>query len=182
MNEKKIDIIMFEDIDWGWINQNVEFSRQFHIKGKPYQDADLYIALNEKSQDQSYFENFAGKILLLTRGYHYSFANYNTNENYLKQHFTADIATNPEAAIKKLLLKRGDIALATRSLLNNYIKANPSDKDKFFICDRKDGIYDMLIIVGRHSPVSKNEIDNLLLQLEKTELLDNFFKENNLTD
>ncbi len=179
---KEIDIIMFEDIDWGWTNQNVEFSRQFHINGKPYQDADLYITLKEKGRNQSYFENFAGKKLLLTRGYHYSFANYNTNEKYLKQHFNAEIATNPEAAIKKLLVKRGDVALATRSLLKNYIKTNPSDKDKFLICDREEGIYDMLIIIGRHSPVSKNEIDNLLLQLEKTELLNNFFKEHNLTD
>ncbi len=182
MNEKRIDILIFEDIDWGWANQNVEFSRQFYINGKPYQDADLYIALKEKGRNQSYFDNFAGKKLLLTRGYHYSFANYNANEKYLKQHFNAEIATNPKASIKKLLLKRGDIALATKSLLENYIKANPSNKDKFLICDRKDSIYEMLIVVGRHSPVSKYEIDKLLLKLEKTELLNNFFKENNLTD
>ena len=182
MKNKNIDIMIFEDTMWEWSGKNVGFSNQFVINGIPFHDGELYVALKEKTQNQSYFNNLKDKKLLITHGYHYSFANFNSDEAFLKSNFNVDICLDPEGVIKKLLKYRGDIGLIDKALLNRYIKNNPQDKDKFFVSKKLDAEYHFVFIVGNHSPITKKQINMLISKLEKNGKLDAFFKKNYLIE
>ncbi len=177
-----VDIILFEDANWDWKGRDVLFSNQFAIKGVPYKDGELFVALKEKTTDQKYFDNLKDKKILITLGYHYAFTNFSTDDNYLKKHFDLDICPDPEGIIKKLLKNRGDIGLISQSLLKQYTLKNPQDKDKFFIATKMDSVYSLLIVIRKNGSISKNQIDFILDKLDKDGLAEKFFKEQHLID
>ncbi len=48
--------------------------------------------------------------------------------------------------------------------------------------DQPDSIYNVAIIIGKHSPLNKQKMDILLEDLEKKGKLTEFFKKENISD
>lgn len=182
MAERKIDMIMFEDPQWGWENSPVTFSNPLMIQGEPYRDYDLYVALRKPDRDARFFDTLKGKALLLTRGYHYRFAQYNADEQFIKSQYNAYFVDDPEKVITMLLNKRADIGLVTRSLLLRYIANHPEDRDRFFIADEADNVNNLMMVVGVHAPIRKNEFDQLLEDLQASGALEKLFRQHHLLE
>ena len=68
---------IFENPQWGWQDIDAE------AVDMRLEDAELFVARKEALRDQSYFEQLEGKRLALYRGYHYGFAQFNSDPEFL---------------------------------------------------------------------------------------------------
>ncbi len=86
---------MFEDKNWGWKNKNISPSKVI-LKG-----GEVYIANSDTAKNQSYFENIKGRSIAAFLGYHYGFAGFNADEQYLKNNFKIELSSTHQGNIKK---------------------------------------------------------------------------------
>ncbi|MGL1900587.1 MAG: hypothetical protein OCC49_00535 [Fibrobacterales bacterium] len=163
-----IDLILFEDIQWGWARYDVLSSSLFHIGSIPYNDADLFVALHSETKNNSFCKTLKGKSLLLTFGYHYVFAENITDRQILQKRFNASLSRNPNEVIKKLLLQRGDIAVISQSLLQKFIGEYPEHKNSFRVCDKKDYEYNMRAVFSAQSKKYYSSIVEIIEHLNRS--------------
>ncbi|ETR72062.1 MAG: amino acid ABC transporter periplasmic protein [Candidatus Magnetoglobus multicellularis str. Araruama] len=113
-NHGKYDMILFESIDWGWKNRNVDASIVY------FEGGSKYITRAEPGKDQSYFNSFNGKSILLIHGYHYGFCNYQTDEQYLKKNFNASLTSTHEGNIRSVIRGRADMTVVILSFFQKF--------------------------------------------------------------
>ncbi|MCP3925808.1 MAG: transporter substrate-binding domain-containing protein [Desulfobacterales bacterium] len=168
--EKRFDIIMFEDIKWGWKNKDIVASKVI-LKG-----GDVYITKYHHSKNQSYFENLKKKSLAVILGYHYGFANYNADEKFLKKNFKIQFNTNHKGNIIKVLFERVDIAVVTLSFLKMFLKNNPDIKSKILVSKKFDQHYNHTILLRKNFKITKKEMNEILTKMEKAGVLSRLWK------
>lgn len=161
--KKEYDAIFFESNDWGWGG----YSSQIDFVGNGFLDGEVFIANKENTQNDEYFSDLSDKSLGLYLGYHYKFANFNADEEYLKKNFKAYLSSSHERNILSIIGKRLDIAIVTKSFIYNYLNLNPNYKKEIYISKSLDQQYDLKF--GLRKDLShKNEIEKLLLSSIKT--------------
>jgi len=77
----KFDMIIFENKDWGWQGYPVDVSDVF-VTG-----AEVYVTQAKPGRGQGYFADFKNKAMIMVLGYHYRFADFRTDQDYLQRHF-----------------------------------------------------------------------------------------------
>lgn len=159
-NSGKYDMILFESIDWGWKNIDIEASKIYYVGGSKY------ITKAEKGKDQRYFDRFDGKSILLILGYHYGFCNYNTDPNYLKEHYNATMTSTHEGNILSVIKGRSDLTVVIYAYLQQFLHENPSMRNQILISDKYDlrNYYSILIRKGFKPDVK--QINSLLTSME----------------
>lgn len=158
----QFDMSFFDNIEWGWDKSKVEASKVF-MRGK-----EVYIAKNKNSRGQDYFTNFKGKTMVGMLGYHYGFANYNSDPVYLRNNFNMQSSTSNEGSIKMILYERGDIAVVSDAYLNWYLSTHPEDRKKLLISEKIDQNYFHTIIARKNIRPSIHEINNLLSKFRQS--------------
>ncbi|MFH7416891.1 amino acid ABC transporter substrate-binding protein, partial [Pseudomonas syringae pv. tagetis] len=73
-----------------------------------------YVARRVQGRGQDYFDTLSDKGLALFRGYHYGFANFNTDKKYLSEHFTITYTYSHDSNLLMVVRRRADIAPVTR--------------------------------------------------------------------
>ena len=156
----RYDMSMFDNLAWGWKGLDVDASKVY-LRG-----AEVYIARVEPGRDESFFTDFKNKTIIGIQGYHYNFADFNADEQFLKQAFNMQLTKSNSGSIKMLLLKnRGDIAVVSMSFLANYFQKRPSDKAKLLVSRKKDQLYQHRIILRRGIKLKIEEINIMLTEL-----------------
>jgi len=169
----RYDIIMFENIEWGWEGQPVEQSNVFMTGGE------VYIAYNRQERDQHFFDDMASKRMVGILGYHYGFANFNADESYLSEHFNVLLSTDHLRNIRLILANRpelAEIAVVTRSFLGQYLSDNPKHREKLLISDKLDQEYQHRILVRENAEISVNQVNELIIKLEDDGVMDKLKK------
>ncbi|WP_269533018.1 ABC transporter substrate-binding protein [Chitinimonas sp. BJYL2] len=161
----RYDMSTFDNLAWGWKDRPVDASRVYLGGGE------VYVALKQADRDQRYFDHFADKRMIGMRGYHYGFAGFNTNEDYLRHHFQMVFTSDNEATIKHLLMGSGDIAVVTEAYLAGYLERNPQDRDKLLISTKKDQHYQLTFVIRRGVRPSAAELNALLDAMEQAGIL-----------
>ena len=167
---RRFDISMFDHKRWGWKDLDVEASRVIH------QGAEIYIARKVDGRDQSFFENLESKMMVGTAGYHYGFAGFNSDPDYLREHFSMQLPGDPMAVIRMIHTGRGDVGVVTRSLLNREMRKDPTLGKDLLISEKLDQPYAFSILVRRNFYPDVNEINLLLRDMEETGALQSALK------
>jgi len=96
----RYDLILFESSQWGWQDTP-------HL-GLPLdiEDAEVYVAAAAPGRGQEYFADFAGKRMALYSGYHYGFAGFNANQDFLIRNFNAVLTYSHDSNLLMLLHDR----------------------------------------------------------------------------
>lgn len=157
----RYDIIFFEDLNWGWQKRDIEFI-PLHLK-----DRELFISLTDYYDNTDFVKDIKTKKILITRGFHYAFANYSTSEEYLTKNFNVVITNSPQNTMDFLFSGRAQIAIITESFLKEYTKNNPTRKERILINETPDQIYDLVAIKSKKSLISINELESLIEKLRK---------------
>lgn len=157
--EKKVDMILFEDPRWGW-DKFPHWTYESMAE-----DGTVYIALNEIAKNQSYFDSFKNKSLAGILGYHYGFANKNADETYLKSHFNISLVSHNSASVRLVLNKRVNIAAVTHSYIRLYLRENPETAKVLMVSDKWDQKYDLKMIVNPKIAIPKERMDGLMKNL-----------------
>ena len=156
------DLSFFDDIKWGWQKENVEASEIF-MRGK-----EIYIAKKKPGRGQEYFKDFKGKSMVGMLGYHYGFANFNADTDYLRKNFNMQASTSNEGSVKMILHGRGDIAIVSDAFLNWYFKTYPQDRDKLLISEKVDQQYFHTVIIRKNIRPTVQEINSLLNKFKQS--------------
>ncbi len=161
----EFDIIMFEDIIWGWKDKNMEASKVI-LKG-----GEVYITKADPSKDQSYFNDLKEKSIACFLGYHYGFANFNADEKFLRKNFNIQLSSTHKGNIKKVLTERADIAVVTLLYLKKFFENNPDKISQILVSEKFDQRYNHTILLRKNAKIDAIEMNALLSGMEKAGFL-----------
>ena len=167
------DTIFFENKKWGWNNIDISNSKVI-LKG-----GEVFITHKTKGITQSYFDSLKGKKVLGILGYHYEFANFKTDRDYLKTKYNVEVRTNHKSNIHTIAKRDlNQVAIVTKSLLSLYLKKNPHYKDSILTSDKMDQVYMHQVLFKENSPLTNIEITKIFKSLYSkgvlTELWNNY--------
>lgn len=154
--KKFFDLSFYDNIEWGWDKTQADPSDVF-MKGK-----EIYIAKAKPGRGQEYFTSFKNKTMVGMLGYHYGFANFNSDPAFLRKTFNMQSSSSNESSIKMILYERGDIAVVSDAYLNWYISKYPEVREKILISKKIDQNYLHTIIVRKDIRPTIAEINKLL--------------------
>ncbi len=155
----RIDMAIFENPDWGW--QKIEHTSV----DMGLEDAEIFVSKRGEHRDQTYFADLTGKRLALFSGYHYAFADFNADPQFLADHFNATLTYSHDSNLMMVLRDRADIALVTRSYLYDYLNRNPGVAKELLISDRIDQLYHHYALLRPQAPISGQQFHQYLQAL-----------------
>ncbi|WP_439861685.1 substrate-binding periplasmic protein [Pseudomonas sp. MBLB4136] len=157
----RFDLILFESPSWGW--QDVEHN----ALDLRIEDAEVYVARVESGRDQSYFDQLKGKRMALYSGYHYGFADFNADQQFLAQEFGAVLTYSHDSNLAMLLRGRADIAVITRSYLQLYQDRHPERAAALLVSQRADQLYQHHALFRRNGPLEPDRFAGLMKRLDE---------------
>jgi polar amino acid transport system substrate-binding protein len=158
--EKKYDLIFFEKINWGWQGMDIEASKVI------MQGGDVYITRAAENKDQRYFDDFQGKTIWGILGYHYGFANFNADPEFLEKHFNVHLITSQQGLIKAALSGRADISVVSKEYLQIYLYQHPEVKQQLLVSEKFDAVNSYPILVRKGIKPNVAEINQLLTDMK----------------
>lgn len=171
----RYDLIMFESPTWGWQNTPHE---TFDLQ---VQDAEVYVAKAAAGRGQEYFSQFSGKRLALYNGYHYGFAQFNADREYLAKQFNAVLTYSHDSNLLMVLRERADLTVVTRSYLHRYLLRYPEQRTQMLVSDRVDQVYRHQALLRPNAPISVEGLRGLLRQLRDGGQLRALYRQYDLT-
>lgn len=160
MEGERYDLILFESSQWGW-QDTPHLGLPLNIE-----DAEVYVAAAEPGRGQDYFDDFSGKRMALYSGYHYGFAGYNADQDYLTRSFNALMTYSHDSNLRMLQLQRADVAVITRSYLRMYLERHPDLVAGLLVSERFDQIYRHEVLLRPNGPLGPPQMAQLLARLE----------------
>jgi polar amino acid transport system substrate-binding protein len=161
--EGKFDAIFFETADWGWRQKGMQIeASKVLVEG-----GDLYIALNKPGRGQEFFADFSKKRIAGILGFHFAFANFESDPKALAAKF--DIAlVNDNASLVDLILKeRRDVAMVTDAYMFRYFKQNPAMKERLMLSQRYDQRHSLPLLLRKGGPVDVARMNGYLEAMER---------------
>lgn len=171
----RTDMAIFENPQWGWQripHQAVDMGLE---------DAEVFVAKQADGRDQHYFDDLAGKRLALFNGYHYAFARFNPDPNYLRKAYNATLTYSHDSNLLMVQAGRADIALVTRSYLSDFLARNPASHDQLMASTRIDQVYHHYALLRPGAPISDAQLAALLRHLRDTGELARIFQPYRIT-
>jgi ABC-type amino acid transport substrate-binding protein len=158
-SQGRYDLIFFESPDWGWQDMALD-KLDLQIA-----DAEVYVARAEEGRGQGYFSSLRGKRMALYSGYHYGFAGFNADQNYLAREFNAVLTYSHDSNLLMLLHDRVDISVVTRSYLRLYQREHPEQSARLLISERADQVYHHHVLLRPGSSLDRQQLQVLLERL-----------------
>jgi len=155
----RFDVLFFESMSWGWGNHPIEASKVFLEGGE------VFIALKSKAKNQSYFKDLNNKSISAMLGYHYGFANFNADPEYLNTHFDIHLSSDEGRNIQLVLSGLMDLAIVTQSYLEMFIKNTPSSESKLLVSEKMDQVYKHTVLVRKDSDFNTKKMNQLIDKL-----------------
>ena len=175
LTQARYDLILFESPDWGW--QDIPLGKlDLQIA-----DAEVYVARHQHGRDQRFFDSLNGKRMALYNGYHYGFAGYNADQDYLTRTFNAVLTYSHDSNLLMLLHGRVDISVVTRSYLRIYQREHPQEGAQLLVSERTDQVYHHHALLRPQGPIDVAHLEGLLGQLQRSGKLDELLQRYHLT-
>lgn len=170
----KYDVILFESPLWGWD----KYKDKISFYGDTVVDEEVFITSQKKFKEfgDSYFEDLKGKSIGVFLGYHYKFANYNSDETYLRKNFNAYVSSSHVRNIISVSKERVDLAIVTRSFINMYLLESPQLREVIYVSKTYDQQYLMKIGIRNNYSVNELKIKKVIDKVVQTEEYKNILK------
>jgi len=159
--KNKFDMIIFESKNWGWQKYPMVASQGF-VTGM-----DVYVTQAKPGRGQDFFLDFKNKAMIGVLGYHYQFAGFHTDQDYLEKNFNLLQTNSQKKSLELILNDRGEIAVLSKEYLNYHFSHSPADKVKLMISDKFDQTYPYTILVRKNHEPSVIYINKLLSQMKQ---------------
>ena len=155
----RIDVAIFENPQWGW--KDVPHT----AVDMGLEDAEVFVSQQLPEREQSYFSNLQDKRLALFNGYHYAFADFNSDTRYLASHYNVTLTYSHDSNLLMVARGRADIALVTRSYLSDFMVRNADTATQFLVSERIDQIYHHYALLRPKAPITGPAFAALLKRL-----------------
>ncbi len=155
----RTDMAIFENPEWGW--KNIA-----HVAvDMGLEDAEVFVTHLQPDRDERYFADLSGKRLALYSGYHYAFAGFNPDPQYLAEHYNATLTYSHDSNLLMVQRGRADVALVTRSYLSDFLARNPGSVGQLLTSARVDQVYRHYALLRPDAPITGPAFASLLQQL-----------------
>jgi len=168
--EKKFDVLLFEDKKWGWQQYPISASQPY------FTDAEVYVTQSKAGRGQEFFDDLTSKVIVGVLGYHYKFANFNSDLDYLTSHFNFIHTENQKSSLELMLNQRGDIAILAKSYIDYHLSKKPEDNGKLLISEKTDQIYRHTILVRDNHSLSVHYLNDLLKKMKQQKVLNKLWQ------
>ncbi len=169
--DNKYDIVLFENIAWGWQAYPVSPSDVYLT------DKEVYIALKKSDRDQSFFQRLNNKVIAGIEGYHYRLFDYKIKKSEIEQNFTVTLAKKHNQNINAILNNTADIAIVNWSYLQGYLLKYPEIKHKILIADKLDQRYTHSTLIRKNSVIDVKTFNHLLKLMKQNGALDQLWQQ-----
>ncbi|WP_420826964.1 substrate-binding periplasmic protein [Aquipseudomonas campi] len=160
--QARYDLILFESPEWGW--QDIKLAKlDLHVS-----DAEVYVARAEPGRGQDYFASLKGKRMALYNGYHYGFAGFNADQDYLTQTFKAVLTYSHDSNLLMLLHGRVELSVVPRSYLRLYQQSEPEQSQQLLVSERADQVYHHQALLRPGGPLKAEALARLLEELQSS--------------
>jgi len=173
LSSGKGDVIFFEMPEWEWTEKNIPIETSREILG----GGEVYVALQKPQRDQAYFEDIPSKRISAILSYHYGFAGFNSDRQWLEKNFDIYLTSSHTTNIRILLAGRVDVTVVSEAFLHNYLKAQPDLKDKIMVSEKRDQTYSLKALVRKGGPISVDWLERCLDKIKKTGQLQELARE-----
>lgn len=157
--QARYDLILFESPDWGWQGMPLD-KLDLQIA-----DAEVYVARSKPGRDQAFFDSLKGKRMALYNGYHYGFADFNADQEFLVRKFQASLTYSHDSNLLMLLHDRADVSVVTRSYLHIFQREYPQESRQLLVSQRADQIYHHHALLRPAAPLGSSRLASLLQML-----------------
>ena len=159
LQDGRNDIALFENPDWGW--QDIDYD----IVDMGLQDFEVFVTRSYKHRDQTYFDQLQNKRLAVFNGYHYAFAGFNANPDFLRNNFNATLTYSHDSNLLMVLHNRVDIAAVTRSYIDDFLRRHEEYAGQLLISRKVDQSYHHMALIRPGAAISAVDFSALLEQL-----------------
>ncbi|WP_371925234.1 substrate-binding periplasmic protein [Pseudomonas sp. H9] len=159
LRQGRTDMAIFENPQWGW--QGIEHE----AVDMGLEDAEVFVTRNQPDRDERYFADLRGKRLALYSGFHYAFADFNPDPQFLAEHYNATLTYSHDSNLLMVQRGRADIALVTRSYLSEFLVRNPKSSGQLLTSQRIDQVYHHYALLRPGAPISAQAFADLMQQL-----------------
>lgn len=159
----EFDVIFYESRKWGWQNIDILESEVYQTGGE------VYVALKGPQRDQRYFEDLSDKRMVGMLGYHYGFAQFNSDEHYLRTKYNMALTWDNNKALDLILGQRGDVAVVTQAFLKRYLLQHPELRERLLVSDKKDQEYRHTALLRPDIPLTLEKLNGMIRRLQGSE-------------
>jgi len=152
----RIDMMLFESRQWGW--QDIPMQ----TLDLGIDDSEVFVARAAPGRDQGYFATLDDKRLGLHLGYHYAFADFESDSGRLHQRFDAIISRSHETNLEMLLRRRIDLTVIAKSYLRMYFDAHPGLRERLLVSTRVDQAFRPLALIRPEGPIDAARLSAIL--------------------
>ena len=127
-------------------------------------------ALGEEQLDQlniATFDDLKGKRLALYSGYHYGFAGFEADPEYLAHTFDALMTYSHDSNLRMLLARRVDVAVVTWSYLQMFLDRNPQLVPELLVSERVDQQYHHQVLLRPGGVLTPDQVAGMLSELQE---------------
>jgi ABC-type amino acid transport substrate-binding protein len=166
----RIDMAIFENPEWGWADI------AYNKVDMGLEDAEVFVARRVEGREQDYFDDLSDKRLALFSGYHYAFADFNTDPRYLAEKFKVTLTYSHDSNLMMVVRGRADVAPVTRSYLIDFATRHRNDARQFLVSDRVDQTYRQYALLRPGAPIDARHFSQLLQKLREEGALSKIFQ------
>jgi ABC-type amino acid transport substrate-binding protein len=159
LRQGRVDMAIFENPNWGW--QDVPHT----AVALGIEDAEVFVARRAEGQDEHYFDTLADKRLALYSGYHYAFAGFRAEPDYLTSHYRATLTYSHDSNLLMVARHRADVALVTRSYLKGFYERYPELHDALTVSQHADQLYQHYALLRSQAPITAAQLSSYLARL-----------------
>jgi polar amino acid transport system substrate-binding protein len=166
LESRKIDMLAFENIAWGWQDMAVDAS-EVYMGG-----SEVYVAAAGADGGQAFFNDIATHKIAAVYGYHYGFAGFNGDPAYLQTSFAVEQPLNPCTSLYYVLDGRVDLAVVPELYLQMFLREYPQYQGRFMVGDTPDQTYEHSFVVSRDRGPTVEEINGIIAKLRTSGAFD----------
>ncbi|EAT13575.1 periplasmic binding protein [Oceanobacter sp. RED65] len=167
----RIQMLFFEDPKWGWNGYPVVTSEAF-LKG-----GEVFIARNNKTTNKTAFKNIEQRRITAMLGYHYQFADWDSDAKRLKERFNISLLSHSGAIIKQVVRGKAEIGIVSKAFLDRELFRDPKLKKVLVFSDFYDQHYSHRVILASDANISIETINSILKKLHKNGKLTEIFSQ-----
>ncbi|WP_152630736.1 transporter substrate-binding domain-containing protein [Thalassospira sp. HJ] len=155
----EVDLVLLESPKWEWEQLDVLFSDPI------VQEQDLYLTLSGRGDAEMLFSDVTSYQMLCVLGFHYGFADFNADPEYLRGNFDVMLGYNEKEVLDGLLAGEAPIGVVSAGFLALEFGANPDVRDQVTIASQPDATYDLVSVLSDNSAISLEQFNQLIAEL-----------------
>lgn len=170
----EVDLVLLESSNWDWHELNVRFSDTI------VREQGVYLALAGRDDAEMLFEDVIRYPILCVLGFHYGFADFNADPEYLRQNYDVLLRYNEKDVLAGLLSGEAPIGVVSAGFLATQVIENPDLRDAIVIADQPDATHDLVSVFSDSSSISPERLNQLIAKLRTTGELERMWQQHHL--